>query len=427
MNIQIVKSAGGIEAWLVEEHAVPMLAVRFAVDGGSAQDPAGKEGGANFVAQMLDEGAGDLTAIAFQERSKDLAVRLGFSAGKDSFSGSFATLSENRDAAAQLLKQALTVPRFDADAVERIRQRLMVGIARSAREPDKLANREWDAVAFAGHAYARPVSGTAATVGKITSDDLEVYRKRVLARETLKVVAVGDITPEALGKLLDEVFGQLPASPDLAPVPQAQPISGGRLAVIEMDLPQSVVAFGMGAIPQRDPDYMAAFVLNHILGGGGFSSRLMEEVRVKRGLAYSVSTHLAAGRYASVLRGGVATRNDMVGESLDIIRRELQAMANGEISQHDLDNAKSYLIGSYPLRFDANGKIASQLLALRMDGFGPEYVGNRNAMVAAVTLEDLKLVAKHLFNPENLIVTVVGKPVLKPETNSETKLAASAA
>jgi zinc protease len=427
MKIQTVKSAGGITAWLVEANAVPMLALRFAFDGGSTQDPAGKEGVANFLAHMLDQGAGDLTALAFQERSKDIAVRLGFSAGRDSFSGSVAALSENRGEAAQLFKQALVMPRFDADAVERTRQRLMIGIARGAREPDKLVNREWNAVAFAGHAYARPVSGSAATVGKITSDDLEVYRRRVLARDTLKVVAVGDITGDALGELLDEVFGQLPASADLAPVPQTQPISGGRLAVIEMDLPQSVVAFGMGAIPQRDPDFMAAFVLNHILGGGGFSSRLMEEVRVKRGLAYSVSTHLAPGRYASVLRGGVATRNDMVGESLDIIRRELQAMADGEINQRDLDNAKSYLIGSYPLRFDSNSKIASQLLALRMDGFGPEYVDSRNGLVSWVTLDDLKRVAKRLFNPENLIVTVVGKPVLKLDSSSGMKLAASAA
>jgi zinc protease len=427
MNIQTVRSAGGIETWLVEDHTVPMLALRFAVDGGSAQDPVGKEGVANFTAQMLDEGAGDLTALAFQERSRDLAARLGFSAGKDAFSGSFATLSENRDEAVQLLKLALTTPRFDADAMQRTRQRLAVAIAHSAREPDKLANREWDAVAFAGHAYARPASGTTATVGKITSDDLEVYRKHVLARDTLKVVAVGDITPDALGELLDEVFDQLPATADLASVPLTQPISGGRLAVIEMDLPQSVVAFGMGAIPQTDPDYMAAFVLNHILGGGGFSSRLMEEVRVKRGLAYSVSTQLAPARYASVLRGGVATRNDMVGESIDIIRRELQAMADGDISQPDLDNAKSYLIGSYPLRFDANGKIAAQLLALRMDGFGPDYVDNRNTIVVAVTLDDLKRVAKRLFNSENLIVTVVGKPALQPETIGGTRIAASAA
>lgn len=425
MNIQTVKSPGGIEAWLVEDHAVPMLGMRFAFDGGSSQDPVGKEGVANFTAQMLDQGAGPLSAIEFQERTKDLAVRMGFSASKDVLIGSFTTLTESRNEGVQLLKLALTMPRFDADAVARARQRLAVAVARNARDPDRLASEEWDAVAFAGHAYARPVLGTAGSISKITGDDLEVYRQRVLARDGLKVVAVGDITADALRELLDQVFGELPATAALEPIAQTQLISGGRLAVIEMDLPQSVAVFGIGAFPQRDPDYMAAFVLNHILGGGGFGSRLMEQVRVKRGLAYSVGTYFTHGRYASVLRGGVATRNDLVGQSLDIIRGELQALADGQVSQRDLDSAKSYLIGSYPLRFDANGKIASQLLALRMEGFGPEYVANRNAVVAAVNVDDLKRVAKRLLDTRNLIVTVVGKPVLRPEQRDTARVEAA--
>ncbi|MEI9901002.1 MAG: pitrilysin family protein [Hyphomicrobium sp.] len=214
----------------------------------------------------------------------------------------------------------------------------------------------------------------------------------------MKVVAVGDITPEQLGKLLDEVFGELPAKADLFPVAKTGPVSGGRQTVVDMDVPQSVAVFGLGAMPRKDPDFMAAFVLNQIIGGGGFASKLMEEVREKRGLAYSVYTYVYPYQHASIFSGGVATRNDMMGKSLDIIREELQKMANGEVSQSDLDNAKSYLIGSYPLRFDTNAKIASQLLGLRMDGFGPEYVDNRNATVAAVSLDDLKRVAKRLLD-----------------------------
>jgi zinc protease len=225
-------------------------------------------------------------------------------------------------------------------------------------------------------------------------------------------VAVGDITPVALGTLLDEVFGGLPAEATLAHVRHVDPLPAGRQAVIEMDVPQSVVVFGLEGIERHDPDYMAAAVLNHIVGGGGFSSRLMEEVRVKRGLAYSVSTSLSSSRYASVMRGGVATRNDLVGQSIDVIRLELRKIAEGEIDARDLDNAKAHIVGSYPLRFDANGKIASQLLGTRRNGFGPEYVGNRSALVNAVTLDDLKRVARRLFNPDNLIVSVVGKPSL---------------
>lgn len=427
MNIQTVTSPGGIEAWLVEAHAVPILSLRFAFDGGATQDPAGKEGLASFAAQMLGQGAGDFDSLAFQERVKDLALRLGFTAGNDAFVGSLDVLTESREEAVALLRLALTEPHFDAEAVSRIRQRIKVGIARAAREPDKLASAEWDALAFAGHPYARPLTGTAASVEAIMADDLEMYRRRVFARDTLKVVAVGDITPAELGALLDDVFGTLPTSGDLVPVPRIDVLPGGRQAVIEMDVPQSVAVFGMGGIARKDPDYMPAVMMNYIVGGGGFSSRLMEEVRVKRGLAYGVSTALSSSRYASVLRGSVATRNELVGESLDIIRTELAKAATGAFDARDLDNAKSYLIGSYPLGFDSNAKIAGQLMRLREDDLPHDYIAKRNAMVGSVALDDVKRVAARLLRPENLIVTMVGRPSLQTQGIGASRAAASAA
>ncbi len=414
MKIQTIKSPGGIEAWLVEEHSVPMMAMRFAFDGGSSQDPAGKEGLANFVTAMLDEGAGELSSREYQERMEDLSMRMSYEEAKDAFYGNFETLTANRDESVKLLKLALNKPRFDADAVDRIRQQLLAALVYAARDPDKVAQNEWYALAFKGHPYARPANGTEQTVATITHDDLEGYRKRIFAKDTLKVVAVGDIDAGQLGRLLDEVFGDLPAKAELTPVSKTAPVTGGRQEVIEMNVPQSVAVFGLGAMPRKDPDFIPAFVLNQILGGGGFASILMEEVREKRGLAYSVYTELQPDQHASIFSGGVATRNDAMGQSLDVIRDELKKMAEEGPSQEDLDNAKNYLIGSYPLRFDTNAKIATQLLGLKMDGFGPDYVENRNAMIAAVTLDDMKRVAKHLLETQNLIVTIVGKPALGP-------------
>ena len=414
MKIQTIKSPGGIEAWLVEEHAVPMMALRFAFDGGSSQDPAGKEGLANFVTAMLDEGAGELSSREFQEREEDLSMRMSYEEAKDAFYGNFETLTANRDEFAKLLKLALNKPRFEADAVDRIRQQLVAALVYAARDPDKVAQNEWYALAFKGHPYARPANGTEQTIATITHDDLDGYRKRVFAKDTLKVVAVGDIDADQLGRLLDEVFGDLPAKADLAPVSKTSPVTGGKQEVIEMNVPQSVAVFGLGAMPRRDPEFIPAFVLNQILGGGGFASKLMEEVREKRGLAYSVYTYVYPYQHASIFSGGVATRNDAMGQSLDVIRDELKKMADQGPSQEDLDNAKNYLIGSYPLRFDTNAKIATQLLGLKMDGFGPEYVENRNGMIAAVTLDDMKRVAKKLLETQNLIVTIVGKPTLGP-------------
>jgi zinc protease len=413
MKIQTIKSPGGIEAWLVEEHAVPMMAMRFAFEGGSSQDPTGNEGLANFLSAMLDEGAGDLTSREFQERMEEISMRMRYEDSKDAFYGNFETLTANRDEAAKLLKLAINAPRFDTDAVERIRQQLQAALAYAARNPEKVALNEWYAVAFEGHPYARPSAGTEETVAKITGDDLEGYRKRIFAKDTLKVVAVGDINAEQLGALLDEVFGDLPATADLVAVSKTSPVSGGRQKVVEMNVPQSVAVFGLGAMERKDPDFIPTFVLNHILGGGGFASKLMEEVREKRGLAYSVYTYVYPYQHTSIFSGSVATRNEAIGESLDVIREEFKQMAENGPTQTELDNAKKYLIGSYPLRFDTNAKIASQLLGLRMDDFGPEYIDNRNDMMAAVTLDDVKRVAKRLLNTDDLIVTIVGKPALK--------------
>ncbi len=410
MEIKQVKSPGGIEAWLVESHQVPLLALRFAFGGGSSQDPDGKAGVANFTSGMLDEGAGDLDSAAFQERMEDIAMRLSFEDARDSFYGSVQTLTKNRDDAMELLRLAITQPRFDQDALDRIRRQLLANIAYEKRSPDRLASRTWFETAFPGHPYGTSPRGSEETISSITRDDLEAFRKSTFAKDNLKIVAVGDITEDELGKLLDKVFGELPETASLKPVAQTEPVKGGRLKVVEMDVPQSAAVFGMGGLPRKDPDFMAAFVLNHILGGGGFSAILMEEVREKRGLAYSVYSYLNPMDYGAVYMGSVATKNDSIAESLDIIRKELSRIAEEGVSEEDLKNAKSYLTGSYALRFDTNSKIASQLLGILVEDMGVDYVDKRNEMVEALTVEDLKRAAKRFLNPEDLIVVVVGQP-----------------
>jgi len=410
MNIQTIKSPGGINAWLVEEHSVPLIALRFGFDGGNSQDPAGKDGVANFITAMMDEGAGDLTSSEFQERMEDIAMRMSYDDAKDAFYGSFETLTVNRDKAIDLLKLAVQQPRFDAEAVERIRQQLLANLAYADKDPEKVAGREWFATAFAGHPYARPSNGTVETVSKITREDLAAFHKRNFAKSNLKVVVVGDIDAVALGKMLDDVFGGLPETADLTPVEKTMPVAAQQ-KIVEMNVPQSVAVFGLGAMARKDPDFMAAFVVNHILGGGGFSAKLMEEVREKRGLAYSVYSYLQPFQHTSILSGSVATKNESMAESLAIIRAELKKMADNGPSPDDLTAAKDYLTGSYALRFDTNSKIASQLLGLQIEGFGTDYVDQRNKIIEAITMDDVKRVAKRLLKADEMIVTVVGKPV----------------
>ena len=409
MDIKVVKSPGGIEAWLVEEHSVPLVAMRFSFVGGSAQDPDGKEGLANFLSVMLDEGAGPHDAQTFQSLIEENAIRLSFSESRDHFAGSFQALTSYRAKGVELLKLAITEPRFDGDAVERMRQQLLARLAFDAKDPNRIAGREWSKAAFPNHPYGRPSSGTEQSLAAIMAEDLRAYRDRVFARENLKVAVVGDITEADLKTLLDEVFGALPAKANLTPVPPAV-AKAGQSNVVKMPFPQSVAVFGLPGIDRHDDDFMAAFVLNQILGGGGFASRLMEEVREKRGLAYSVYSYLQTLEHAAVFAGGVATKNERIRESLDVIKGELKRMAENGPSEEELANAKSYLTGAYALRFDTNGKIAQQLLGIQEDALGIDYVTTRNEQIEAVTMADLKRVAARLLKVEDLIVTIVGQP-----------------
>ncbi len=410
IEIEKVVSPGGIEAWLVSESAVPLVSFQFAFDGGAAQDPADRPGVANMVSILLDEGAGGITASDFQEKLETLAIDMSFDAGRDAFYGSMQTLTENLDEAAGLLRLAITEPRFDADAIERMRVQTQSGLRRELTSPDAVAGRLWSHTVFGDHPYGRPVKGTLETVAAITADDLRAYRGRVFARDTLKIAVVGDIAAERLSPLLDEVFGGLPEKAELVPVAEATLPEGGVRKVVEMEIPQTVIQFGRPGLKRDDPDFIPAYVVNHILGGGAFSSRLYQEVREKRGLSYSVYSYLYPLDRAGLIAGGAATRNDRAAESLAIIDEEIRRMAGEGPSEEELEKAKRFLKGSYPLRFDTSTKIARQLVEIQRDDLGIDYINERNDLIDAVTIEDARRVARRLYGDGSLYVTMVGRP-----------------
>jgi zinc protease len=411
MKIERVISPGGIEAWLVQSDANPLIAMRFAFRGGASQDPPGQEGLAYFISAMMDEGAGELGAIAFQEREQGLAMRMDFDASRDVMLGNVQTLSANKDQVFDLVRLALTKPRFDQDAVERVRAQILAGLKFDENDPETVASLAWDRLAFKNHPYGRPIKGTMSSIAAITPDDLRDYAARVFARDKLVISVVGDIDADALGKTLDHVFGGLPLHSTLAPVAEANPPLGPTREIIEMDVPQSVAQFGHRGIARNDDDFIAAYVLNYIIGGGGFSSRLMEEVREKRGLAYSVHSNLFPYRHGAVFVGNVATKNEAVGQSLDVIESELRRVAEQGPTEEELADAKSYLTGAYALRFESSSSIANQLLWIQIEELGIDYVNRRNELLEAVTLDDIKRVAGRLIEADRLITTIVGKPV----------------
>jgi zinc protease len=409
MTIERVVSPGGIEAWLVRDRTLPLIAMEFAFTGSADQDPADKPGVANMATSLLDEGAGPYDAAAFQNRLESKAIELNFRAGRDFLRGTLRTLKDNRDEAFDYLRLALTQPRFDADAVERTRAQILSRLQRDSVSPNDLASRHWWATAFPGHPYGMPVNGTLESLPTITVDDLKAYTGRVLARDTLKVAIVGDIDAETAGKLLDSTFGALPAKAELKSVPSVAPQGLGHRVVIRLDVPQAVVNFGGPGIARSDPDFMAAYIVNHILGGGSFSSRLYREVREKRGLAYGVSDSLVWLNHTSLLLGVTATRADATGHTIEIIEQEIRRLAEEGPTEEEFNKAKTYLKGSFALGLDTSNRIASQLVQMQLDNLGIDYIERRSALIDAVTLADAKRVAKRLLDG-GLLVTVVGRP-----------------
>jgi zinc protease len=415
-KIEEIVSPGGIKAWLVRDNTVPMLALDYAFAGGANADPADKTGVAHMVGALLDEGAGDLDARAFQEQIEEKAIQLGFTAGRDHFRGSLRSLSANLDDAVKLLNLALTAPRFDPEPLERIRDQSQAQLVRGTTNPNQIASRRWWSEAFPNHPYGRPSDGTPESLAAITAADLHAYVRNVFARDKLTVGIVGDIDAAAAGKLIDRIFGGLPAKATLAPVPDIAMHGLGERIVINLDVPQTVINFGGPGLPRSDPDFFAAYVVNHIYGAGAMTSRLYQEVREKRGLAYGIRTSLIWMDRANIMSGGTATRSDKAGETLALMEEETRRMAMDGPTQEELDKAKAYLKGSYALGFDTSAKIAGQLVQIQLDKLGIDYPERRGAMIDAVTLSEAKRVAKRLLDAK-MLTLVVGRAQGLTKTN----------
>lgn len=409
-NIQEVTSPGGIKAWLVEEKAVPLIAMNFSFRSGSTRDPVDRQGLSEFLTGMLDEGAGDLTSKEFQQRRDGLAFRMSFSSGRDLFQGSFQTLSRNREASFELLRVAITKPRFDAEPLERVRQQFLLSVREKKENPQDQAFTTWIELALPGDVYRRDDSGTEQSMSSITANDLRSVHERVFDRNTLQVAVVGDIDATELGPLLDEVFGDLPAKTMPTELPPANITKGAALKVITREMPQSVIIFGHEGLKRNDPDFIPAYIMSEILGGGGFNSRLTDEIREKRGLTYGVGFGLSPLERVGLYVGSLQTSNQKAGEALALVRQVIAQMAEQGPTQLELDEAKTFLTGSYALRFSSNTEIADQLLGIQQQGLPIDYVERRNSMIEAVTLNDVKLQARRLLHPDRLIVSVVGKP-----------------
>ncbi|WP_170762877.1 M16 family metallopeptidase [Ruegeria lacuscaerulensis] len=416
IEIEEVTSPGGITAWLVEDHSIPFTALELRFRGGTSLDEPGKRGAINLMSGLIEEGAGDMDARTYARELEALAASFRYNASDDSVSISTQFLTENREEVIDLLRTTIHEPRFDQDAVDRVKAQVLSGLRSDQTDPNDIAGRSFAQMAYGDHPYGSEGKGTIESVSALTRDDVITAYDNVFAKDRLYVGAVGDITPEELGALLDTLLADLPETGKPIPGRADVNIPGG-VSVVEFDTPQSVALFGHAGIDRDDPDFFAAYILNHILGGGGFESRLMQEVREKRGLTYGVGTYLVPKDLASVYLGSVSSANDRIADAVEVIRDEWARAATEGVTQKELDDAKTYLTGAYPLRFDGNGQIAGIMVGMQMENLPIDYIATRNDKVNAVTLDEVNRVASELLDPEGLHFTVVGKPEGLETTN----------
>ncbi|GAM98506.1 peptidase, M16 family [alpha proteobacterium U9-1i] len=406
--VQAIRSPGGIDAWLVSDSTVPMIVLHAYWQGGSATEPSSNVGITGVMTDMLTEGAGDLDANAFKERLQDLNMSLGFSSGWDGVGMSLVTLTENRDAAFEMARVALMQPRFDAAPLERIKRQITIGLRTRESNAGYIANLALDQALIPDHPYARRIN--AENVAALTRPALLARRAALFTRSGLMLTIVGDIDAETAGRLIDSTFGSLPLTRPASEPPLAEIRPATPLIVRALPQPQSLVLFAAPGIQDEDPDWTALVVANYIIGGGGFSSRLMDQVREQRGLVYGISTGPSVRDYSAFIRGSAQTENGDVRQAIEVIRAELARFHAEGATQAEVDDAITYLTGSFALDLDSNSKIAGVVHGYHTGGRDIDYINGRNDRIRAVTRDDVNRVARRLFDPNAFTFVVVGQP-----------------
>lgn len=422
LDVQVVKSPDDITAWLVEDHSLPVIAVKFSFrDAGAANDPVEKQGLTQLLSNTMDEGAGELDSQTFQKELSDNSITLTFSSSRDAFGGDLKTLTRTKDKAFNLLKLALTQPRFDAEPVERMKQANLMRIRSSLSNPDWIAARIANDVVYAGHPYALNSGGTLSSLPAITPDDLRKVVKTRLGKDRLFIAVAGDIGPGELTAMLDDVFGGLPATSTVKDVPEGAIQNTGQVVLYQQDIPQSIVEIQMPAFGREDPDYYTLQVMNYIFGGGGFGSRLMEEVREKRGLTYGIYSGVSDTRKIDAFSISTSTKNESVAEVLSVVHGEIEKIKAEGVSDQELKDAKAYLTGSMPLSLTSTDRIAGILLSLQIQDLPQDYLDHYKEKIDGVSKKDIQRVAQRVLDSGNTTI-IVGKPENIEVTKTITEL-----
>lgn len=423
LNIQKVTSSKNISAWLVEDHSVPVISIKFAFRGaGSINDAPDKQGLSQILSNTMDEGAGDLDSTEFQKQLNDYSIGLSFSSGRDDFNGSLKTLTKYKKKAFDLLTLALTEPRFDAEPVARMVEANMVRIRSNLTDPEWMQARLVNDVLYKNHPYAMNTGGTLSSLPKITPDDVQQKFLTQLAQDNLMIAVAGDITADELSRVLDDVFSKLPETSKRVEINSIVLPIKESVTLYKQNIPQTVIGMYMQGIKITDKNYPAAEVLDYIFGGAGFGSRLMDEVREKRGLTYGIYSGLQEMEASQIFSISTSTQNKNVSDVVEITKKVMRVLKQFPISESDLKDAKTYLIGSVPLALTSTDRISGVLLWMMNYGLPTNYYDTREEAIRAVTLDDVQRVAKTLLNENNMQIILVGQSNLETPAKTIKKL-----
>lgn len=406
-RVQMVRSPGGIEAWLLEDHGLPLVTVMVGFRGGAALDQDGKSGTARMMGGLLTQGAGSLNGKAFQQALAEDSVDIALSIERDRLVASVVTLADKASEAFGLLGSALREPHFAPEEIDRRRGAYCAHLLGQQNQPPHVAGMAFWKRGFRGHPYARPVGGRLGDLDAITRKDIVALHGELVTQARLRIAVVGAIDATALAALLDDTLGTLPAGTPDPIEPTALQGIGEEISFIVPN-PQTEIYLGRPGIGIHDPDFPAAILVNHCLGGHPITSRLAQDLRETRGLCYVVGSILDIAEGASSLVITTQTPNAQAREVIRLVRSQMTRLAQDGLDEREIDAARSFLIGSQAMEMETSRATAAMLLSMQFNGRSLSWLDERRGRLESITPRDVARTIERIVGDSALLVSTAG-------------------
>jgi zinc protease len=405
--VQRIVSPGGIEALLIESHEVGVISMRFSFRGGALEDPADKPGVAHLASYLFNEGAGDLDTQSLMRRMSRIGADFSGETNAENLTVTLSTPSAHRDEAFGLLKLAVAAPRFDAEPLERGKRAALATLEQERQDPGSAAWRQLGTMLYGKSRYAISEKGTPEGLALISAEDIRAYRSRVFARDNIRVAVAGDIDASTLSKVLDDVFGALPAKADIRPAQIFMPAQAQK-KTIALDLPQTIVVFANFASALDARQSLGASLFNQILSAQ-FTGRLFMALREREGLVYSISTDRGLFSRFGSFYGSFGAAPGNAERAMSLAMSEINRLVSEGPSEQELEDAKGAFRGGYYLGLDTSANLSSTLLAMLEQKLPDTYLADFDSAIASITIDEVKAAAKLVARPDAMAIVSVGK------------------